>query len=139
MFPLRAQSAFNPDAPTLSIDDITKFRTDDALKSPLLDSLAVMLNFYALEMKEVNSALRVCCSATFPERREVWLSPSNHNFLRISRILACLTLLGCPRHAEALCFSCFERAAECVCPTSNASHNKHYVHWLTYGHSGDML
>ena len=35
-------------------------------------------------------------------RSEVWLRPHNHNFLRITRILRSLSLLGCEPQAAAL-------------------------------------
>ncbi len=41
-------------------------------------------------------------SADFARRAPVWLYPGSHNFLRISRILRCLRLLGLPEEAAAL-------------------------------------
>jgi hypothetical protein len=39
--------------------------------------------------------------AHFAERRHVWLTRGNHNFLRISRMLRSLTLLGLGAYASA--------------------------------------
>jgi hypothetical protein len=44
---------------------------------------------------------------SFTTRRQVWLRPFNHNFLRLTRILACLRTLGLPDEAAAL-FRCLE-------------------------------
>ena len=46
-------------------------------------------------------------SASFDERSRVWLTSGNHNFLRISRILRSLSLLGHGKNASAL-LECLE-------------------------------
>jgi len=38
----------------------------------------------------------------FAARSEVWLTAFNHNYLRLTRILRALNLLGCARHADTL-------------------------------------
>jgi hypothetical protein len=102
MFPLKQPSLAHPGAPTLSICDIACFRADAALKRALLKSFAVMLNFYGLQITEGDEAIRVSSTHAFSIRRKVWLQPHNHNFLRITRILGSLTLLGCEPQALAL-------------------------------------
>jgi Opioid growth factor receptor (OGFr) conserved region len=102
MFPLPERSSANPGAPILALRDIEEFRGSEELRHALLESFSVMLGFYGLEMKEVDRILRVRSTAAFSARREVWLRRYNHNFLRISRILRCLALLGCRLQALAL-------------------------------------
>ena len=41
----------------------------------------------------------------FNERAAVWLTESNHNFLRISRVIRCLVLVGLSEEAK-LFFDC---------------------------------
>ena len=50
LFPLREPSAFNPDAPVLSQQDIQSFRGSEVLQKQLLDALKKMLAFYGLEI-----------------------------------------------------------------------------------------
>ncbi|MDO8630409.1 MAG: opioid growth factor receptor-related protein [Phycisphaerales bacterium] len=94
LFPLRSPSPVNPEAPTLSEQDITRFRSDDTLKARLRQSLELMLDFYGLRMSERDGVAVVGRANTFALRAENWLTPGNHNFLRITRILKSLTILG---------------------------------------------
>ena len=75
LFPLPERSAFNATAPLLGPADIEAFQSP-TLQAALGRSLARMQSFYR------------------PERRAGWLSPGNHNLLRITRIIRCLTVLG---------------------------------------------
>ena len=93
LFPLDEPSGFNLNAPTLNAYTINRFRSDAGLRRRLQTSLVRMLAFYGLEMS-ATVPLRVNCAASFPERAENWLTPSNHNHLRITRILKSLCLLG---------------------------------------------
>ena len=88
LFPLPEPSAFNPDAPVLTSADIAAFRTDAALRRALLAVLARMRSFYGL--------------GGDPARQAAWLTPGNHNMLRLSRILRCLHLLGLDEEAVEL-------------------------------------
>lgn len=107
LFPLPERSGANPEAPTLSPDDMRAFAENDELRDNLLESLAVMLRFYGLEQVEGPAGLQIRRAPTFEMRSAVWLTLFNHNFLRLSRILRCLHLLGCDRHAAAL-FDCLQ-------------------------------
>ena len=44
----------------------------------------------------------------FPERQTVWISRFNHNYLRITRMLKCLTMLGLTAEARAF-YRCLEQ------------------------------
>jgi opioid growth factor receptor-like protein len=82
LFPLAEPSAFNPDAPLLDEQTIARFRSEPLLREHLARSLDVMLAFY--------------------RGTEDWLTPHNHNFLRLTRILKSLTLLGLEDRAREL-------------------------------------
>lgn len=110
LFPLPERSAFNPEAPLLAPDDIAAFATDADLRDRLLASLRRMLEFYGLALAPRADPPGIAPSPSFPARSRDWLHAGNHNMLRLSRILRCLTLLGLPRHARAL-LDCLERIA----------------------------
>jgi hypothetical protein len=88
LFPLPEPSLVNPHAPILTQADIALFRTDAGLRRALLVALARMRSFYGLPGN--------------PARHAAWLTPGNHNLLRLSRILRSLHLLGLDEEATAL-------------------------------------
>ncbi len=100
LFPLAERSSFNLNAPILNAYTINRFRSDVDLRRRLETSLVRMLAFYGLEMR-ATVPLRVACAESFPQRAENWLTPSNHNHLRITRILKSLCLLGLEDQASA--------------------------------------
>jgi hypothetical protein len=102
LFSLEARSGANPGAPTLTPATIAAFRADSALRSELETSFKAMLRFYGLSLTGNAESLRIDQSPDFLERSEVWLSPGNHNYLRLTRILTSLRVLGLPDHATAL-------------------------------------
>jgi hypothetical protein len=101
LFPLPEPSGANADAPLLSKEDIAVFASDDSVRKALLQSVRMMLRFYGFEVWEGRPDIKVVRGKDFVERRHVWLTRGNHNFLRISRILRSLTLLGLGRYAAA--------------------------------------
>ena len=58
-----------------------------------------MLRFYGMELQ--SEPLLVVQGPNFAESSANWLSPWNHNHLRITRILKSLSLLGLEREAQA--------------------------------------
>ena len=107
LFPLPEPSGANASAPLLSKDDIATFAADASLRETLLQSFQVMLQFYGLELEEHGDNVEVVRADHFDERSRHWLTAGNHNFLRISRILRSLTLLGHHRYALAF-LKCLE-------------------------------
>lgn len=53
-----------------------------------------MLSFYGFQAIEQEDVVTIERGPKWRERVPVWLSPGNHNHLRITRILACLRCLG---------------------------------------------
>lgn len=102
LFPLRERSGANPGAPTLTPSDIAAFRAEPALRAQLRAAFERMLWFYGFTLDTVGGAPRVRKDPDWEQRHQNWLQPYNHNFLRISRILQCLMLLGLPAEARAL-------------------------------------
>ena len=88
LFPLPEASAYNPDAPLLTDADIAVFHDRPDLLTAMGKSLARMRAFYGLP--------------TGKARQAQWVTPGNHNMLRLSRILRSLHLLGLENEAQAL-------------------------------------
>ncbi|MEW6306280.1 MAG: opioid growth factor receptor-related protein [Verrucomicrobiota bacterium] len=102
LFPLREPSNFNPDAPLLTPPRIEAFHKDELLRANLLKSFDLMLGFYGLERAENNGAIGLQRASTYPQRKAEWVTPRNHNFLRLTRIMTSLKLLGHEHHGRAL-------------------------------------
>ncbi len=102
LFPLPEPSGANPSAPLLSKDDIGAFKSDESLREALIESLQLMLQFYGFHLVTRGAHVEIMRGANFDERSRVWLSHGNHNFLRISRMLRSMSLLGSSEHAQAL-------------------------------------
>jgi hypothetical protein len=103
LFPLAERSAFNPGAPVLDDATIQRFKSDATLQRNLERSLDVMLDFYGFARDED----RIVQAPSFAERSANWLTAGNHNFLRLTRILKSLTLLGLGNRAAQL-LECLE-------------------------------
>jgi hypothetical protein len=108
LFPLKQRSNFNFRAPILDDETIEAFNHNPQLKANLLKSFKVMLKFYGLYAEEENSRIEIMKSAEYSERKRVWLTQDNHNYLRITRILTSLVLLGLGNYAHAF-FNCLEQ------------------------------
>lgn len=109
LFPNREPSMFNAHAPLLDEETIAAFHEDESLRKNLAASLDRMLCFYGLEYHpQTGEVLR---RSDFPSKAANWLTPYNHNFLRITRILLCLMALGLPERARAF-YRCLEQIYE---------------------------
>lgn len=108
LFPLRERSRFNLKAPTLTDEVVAAFKTNPLLKARLLHSLQVMLKFYGLQCHEAGGKLEIIKAENYPSRKRNWLNLCNHNYLRLTRILTSLTVLGLTNYAQAL-FKCLDQ------------------------------
>ena len=100
LFPLSEPSRANPAAPVLDEAQIRQFRSDADLQAAALRSLDVMLRFYVEQDRP-----QITPADGFGRRRREWMTPGNHNYLRLTRIAKSLRLLGLAPHADAL-FAC---------------------------------
>lgn len=99
LFPLPERSQFNPNAPLLTPSDIDEFRSDERLRAQVRRSYERILAFLGLTLAgdgKVTEGANFAASAP-----DVWQYP-NHNWLRITRILRSLKLLGLETEANAL-------------------------------------
>jgi hypothetical protein len=104
LFPLSEKSGFNVAAPVLTRESIQEFRTQPDLQQKLRGSFLRMMTFYGFETR-FGKQITVTRAPNFAAKATGWLSPGNHNHLRITRILRCLTVLGLEAEAKAF-FGC---------------------------------
>jgi hypothetical protein len=100
LFPLPEPSGFNAAAPVLNPQSIQEFRTRLDLQQNLRVSFLRLMSFYGFEVR-VGKHITVTRAPNFAAKATGWLSPGNHNHLRITRILRCLTVLGLEAEAAA--------------------------------------
>lgn len=89
LFPLPERSMFNANAPILTDADIAAARADAAVQSNLRAALQRMRQFYGLTPETA-------------DRPKSWAQASDHNHLRLTRILRSLTHLGLSAEAREL-------------------------------------
>lgn len=98
LFPLPERSGANPCAPVLGVITIEDFHRSEDLQQRLRQSFLRMLHFYGLAFE--GGAVRQ--GPDFAARSSNWLSPGNHNHLRLTRMLRSLRLLGLTAESSAL-------------------------------------
>lgn len=109
LFPLVVPSQFNPHAPILTAHDVAVFRQDGPCRVNFQRAFTRQLAFYGLECDATDPQdVYVDPALIFEVRSRVWLTPGNHNYLRITRILRSSQLLGCSAYARGL-FDCLRR------------------------------
>ena len=102
LFPTDQPSAFNFNAPRVLPRHREEFSRRAELRENLIHGLRRMLAFYGLEYHEERGQVHISRSVAWTLRKGNWLTPRNHNHLRLTRILTSLRLLGLPDHARAL-------------------------------------
>jgi len=95
LFPLTERSGAVPSSPVLAGEDIREFQHSPDLKERVRRSLITMLAFYGFTMTSIeHDQPLIEPSPEFEDRTKSWVTVNNHNYLRITRILRSLTLLG---------------------------------------------
>lgn len=89
LFPLREASNFAYSVP-LTNEMIEYIKNNKTILENIKKSFEKMLNFYGFALEEEN----VIEIETQQEMVRNWLNVGNHNFLRITRILTCLSIVG---------------------------------------------
>lgn len=112
LFPNVEPSRANSFAPLLTPADIATFRGDPTLQSTLLQSFERLLRFYGYRRSDSGEGgLAIEPSADWETHATNWLQPYNHNHLRLTRIMKCLTALGLEAEARALQRALLETAS----------------------------
>jgi predicted phosphodiesterase len=101
LFPTKTRSQFNVTAPLLDDQVIAEFRSNEELQRRLLRSFQRMLKFYGFLINEDHGLVNIIKTSEFPEKKKNWLTLGNHNYLRITRILTSLNLLGLETFSRA--------------------------------------
>jgi hypothetical protein len=115
LFPLKEESNFNPDAPLLTDEDIREFKNRFGAKSIALhnftEAIEKMLYFLGIDIFWDGFELDAFQLAiNFEKQKYTWLGPVNHNALRITRMLSCLSILGFEKLAGDLLVFMKEKA-----------------------------
>lgn len=114
LFPLVNPSMFNPDAPCITPQEVRYFRLYEPMKAKVFRALLRFLRFVGLELERIDEGdysepyeryrIVVKKAAFFDKKEAIWKHP-NHNWLRITRVIASLYMLGLETEAKAL-FDC---------------------------------
>merc|ERR1740129_795886 len=113
LFPTDEASRFNPNAPLLTRNVVKAFGEDAQMQRNFLRGLERFYAFLGLEQHggDAGQPLRVGQAANFQSRtRTCWTGMGrmgNHNWLRISRVLHCLGMLGL-KEQQAAFYQCLE-------------------------------
>lgn len=105
MFPLDEPSRAQPKSPVLTEEDIITLRSGsnfDKLSFAMGVVCGRMLKFYGFSPARMDGDFRFILDNDFDQYASRWITPRNHNFLRLTRILKSLHLLGFSMYAEAL-------------------------------------
>jgi hypothetical protein len=97
LFPLLEPSAHIPTAPVLDAATLEEFRKNPIIQKNLLRAFGVMLRFYGFQLDGTRRA--VSPAVDFQSKAGNWLFVGDHNHLRITRILKCLSACGLDDYA----------------------------------------
>jgi hypothetical protein len=102
MFPLREKSSMNLSAPIIKDKDIAYIKDSSLIKGNMLISTLLISDFWGIGKEFTGNEYFVKSN-----RIKLWVTPMNHNFLRVTRVLKSLVLFDMKDEADIL-FKCFE-------------------------------
>lgn len=104
LFPIDTKSAFQTRAPVLNAACARQLRDEPSVRRHLRRALVRMGRFYGFTVTWPNdeASPEIRRSPEFAARAAEWVRSGDHNFLRISRVLRSLVLLGCAGAASRL-------------------------------------
>jgi hypothetical protein len=88
LFPLPDVSKYNKDAPVLTDNDIILFKYDDQIKKNIIRAFIRICKFFGIVVKSYKPF------GMEWNGKDIWITKNNHNFLRITRILKFLIIMG---------------------------------------------
>lgn len=103
LFPHQISSMHMEYAPILTDEDIEAFKRTPSLQLRMIEALDLMLGFYGLARVNDHLSITVVRTTRFADRKEIWFTPDNHNFLRLTRMINSMALVGLDDYARALC------------------------------------
>lgn len=111
LFPLVNPSMFNPDAPCVTAAEVKYFRLYEPMKAKMFRAFLRFLRFVGLQCIRVDEGeysepyerfgVLVEKADFFDKKEAIWRHP-NHNWLRITRVIASMHLMGMEAEAQAL-------------------------------------
>jgi hypothetical protein len=101
LFPLNKPSYFNKNAPILTKEEIIELRNNEIIKDNIIKSFKILLKFYGFSLNESENTPIIKKGNNFNDRIKYWMTNSNHNFQRITRILKFLKLMGMENYASS--------------------------------------
>ncbi|MCC5832176.1 MAG: hypothetical protein JJU12_03945 [Chlamydiales bacterium] len=97
LFPAFEPSKFNSKAPLLTTELLGRMKSDGTIIKNVLRAFDRMLTFYGLQCSEEG----IVRSENWEERKKNWVTSGNHNYLRITRILNFMNLMGFEQEVSA--------------------------------------
>lgn len=142
MFPLNESSKAQPFSPVLSDFQIQEMKSCPKIRANLLKALSSWALFYGLSFTaDLNDdgSWSVEHQITNQNQFSNWITPRNHNYLRLTRIMRCLVLLGLQDFAISLykCLKTIYHDYSNIIPAitmdfwSDAVKDVHDIEWIT--------
>lgn len=100
LFPLKERSEFNLSAHVLNDSLLKEMKQDRKVIANMRKAFGAMLHFYGFEFQTDQN--KIVETSKFAKRSQEWLTPGNHNFLRLTRILKSLELFGLHNESHRL-------------------------------------
>jgi len=97
LFPLNEKSSHLDSAPVVSLDEFAQLRCS-AGHNRFQQALLRFMAFYRMAFKDG----KLVPGVNFEKYAHGWITPKNHNFKRITRIIRCAVLLNLPKAAEKI-------------------------------------
>jgi hypothetical protein len=101
LFPNRTHSRFNPNAPILNDEAVREILANPRAVENVRRAFYRIVEFYHFNMKRFEDGT-VQLDLSSEAERPWWITPGNHNFLRLTRILLALRELDLQVEFEAL-------------------------------------
>lgn len=105
LFPLPERSPIDPSAPVINRATFATFRSRPELRSRVREALERICQFYGFQFQQGGEADTVRVErqdgGSFERQTRNWVTRSNHNHLRITRIIRSLRVLGLDKEATA--------------------------------------
>lgn len=110
LFPLTEPSSVSMHAPVLGERCIATLTDDPHFRATLRRAFDKMLGFYGLKLIGAGPTARITKAAFYERQARNWLTPDNHNFMRLTRIMRSMVLFSEHVLARALLF-CLQEIA----------------------------
>ncbi|KAK5114756.1 hypothetical protein LTR85_010069 [Meristemomyces frigidus] len=123
LFPLPERSPVNPDAPIITKQVRDAFLQQPELRQNLRKAFGRMCSFYGMKYENETDEPTIRKGTTFDDNAEqTWLTSSDHNHLRITRIIRCMRLLGLETEARKFALALLDADTRGVVSSTSATY-----------------